>query len=169
MRVPAAVLLVLLAGNVAGADAPSNATFPRLMGMNIGAKHYQDPAYQKELARLDVVMLGFFKGWTPSDDGSADSTAAIRKAVQAIKARNPKILVGQYTVLNEARDDDKDLANKDLRDKLDASKWWLQNAAGRKVQWTTDFRTWEINFTSWTKPDAAGQRWPEWLAERNYA
>ena len=40
-------------------------SFPRLMGMNIGAKNYDDPAYQRQLARLDVVILGFYQGWKP--------------------------------------------------------------------------------------------------------
>src|SRR5512146_1329766 len=32
----------------------------RLLGMNIGAKNYDDPTYQAQLARLDVVILGFY-------------------------------------------------------------------------------------------------------------
>jgi hypothetical protein len=55
-----------------------------------------------------------------------------------------------------------------LRDKLYASHWWLLNAAGRKVQWTSQYSAWEINFTNWTRPDAGGRRWPEWLAERDH-
>jgi hypothetical protein len=47
---------------------------------------------------------------------------AIRKAVQAIKAHNPRIFVGQYTVLSEAYDNPKDAATLDLRDKLYARR-----------------------------------------------
>ena len=33
------------------AETVPAAPFPRLMGMNIGAKNYDDPAYQRQLAR----------------------------------------------------------------------------------------------------------------------
>ncbi|MEO8006923.1 MAG: putative glycoside hydrolase [Betaproteobacteria bacterium] len=165
----ACVCAALGIGNhLAWAEGAAPAGFPRLMGMNIGAKNYEDAGYQRDLSRLDVVILGFYRGWQPPGY-AANSTLAMRKAVRAIKARNPGILVGQYTVLNEAHDNPKDAATADLREKLTASDWWLLNAAGRKVQWTNEYSTWETNFTSWTRPDAAGQRWPHWLAERNYA
>jgi hypothetical protein len=35
------------------------------------------------------------------------------------------------------------------------------------VQWTKVYKTWEVNFTALSKPDGAGQRYPEWLAARN--
>ncbi len=167
LRALFALVALSLAAHGGAAEAGA-ASFPRLMGMNIGAKNYQDPDYQRDLSRLDVVILGFHKGWQPSGY-AADASSAVRKAVQAIKARNPKVLVGQYTVLNEAYDDPRDPASVDLRDKLYASQWWLPDAAGRKVQWTSQFSTWEVNFTDWAKPDAGGRRWPQWLAERNHA
>src|SRR5690242_924834 len=78
---------------VAMADESAISTFPRLMGMNIGTKNYDDPEYQKDLARMDVVILGFYRGWQPA--GYAPSaTLAMRKAVRALKALNPRILVG---------------------------------------------------------------------------
>lgn len=152
---------------VAADSAAADASFPRLMGMNIGAKHYQDARYQQELARLDVVILGFYKGWQPQGYAPT-SSAAMRKVVREIKARHPGILVGQYTILNEVYGEPSDVSTADLRAKLDANKWWLRNAAGRKVQWTDQYNAWETNFTGWTEPDAEGRRWPEWLAERNY-
>jgi hypothetical protein len=138
------------------------------MGMNIGAKNYQDADYQRELARMDVVILGFHRGWLP-DEYAPTATLAMRKVVKALKARHPGILVGQYTMLGEAYDDPKNAADRDVRDKLYTSKWWLLNAAGRKVQWTPQYRAWEVNFTSWSHADADGRRWPEWIAERDYA
>ena len=73
---------------------PANLPFPRLMGMNIGAKNYDDPAYQSQLARLDVVILGFYKGWKPG--------YGMAKVVRNLKELSGgKILVGQYTILNE--------------------------------------------------------------------
>lgn len=152
-----------------GTSTSSGTTiFPRLLGMNIGAKNYDNPSYQRDLARLDVVILGFYKGWSPGGSYAANSTLAIQKAVQAIKAINPKILVGNYTILNEAYDNPNDTATLDLRNKLNATNWWLRNAAGQKVQWTTVYGAWDINYSAWTKPDANGQRWPQWMAERDF-
>jgi len=162
-----ALLTVDCGSRAATAEGGTIAAFPRLMGMNIGAKNYEDLAYQQGLSRLDVVILGFYKGWKPPGY-APDPTLAMRKAVQAIKAQHPAMLVGQYTVLNEAYDDPGDFASRDLRDKLYESRWWLLNASGQKVQWTSQYSTWEINFTNWATPDAQGRRWPQWLAERNY-
>ena len=162
-------LVALAAWNqVAKGDELASASFPRLMGLNIGAKNYQDAGYQKEIARLDVVILGFHRGWQPAGYAPT-ATLAIQKVVKAIKALNPKILVGQYTILNEAYDDPDNVADRDKRDKLYASNWWLLNAAGRKVQWTSQYRTWEVNFTTWSQADANGERWPQWLAKREHA
>src|SRR5689334_21534547 len=84
---------VTVAAGDGGATTPigtktTAATFPRLMGMNIGAKNYQSAAYQAAMARLDVVILGFYRGW--QNGYAASSTQAMRKAVQAIKAINPR-------------------------------------------------------------------------------
>lgn len=161
-------LRALLACLLLAAAAAEAQDFPRLRGMNIGAKHYDDALYQEQLARLDVVILNFYRGWNPH--GYAETpAAAMSKVVQAIKRRNPRILVGQYTVLNETNDDPRDVATRDLREKLHAEGWWLRNAAGRRVQWTERYANWETNFTPWAKPDDRGRRWPEWLAERNHA
>jgi hypothetical protein len=161
-------LSALLAGLLLAAGAAQAQDFPRLMGMNIGAKHYDDPRYQESLARMDVVVLGFYRGWNPHGY-AATPAEAMRKVVQALKVRNPRLLVGQYTVLNEANDDPRDVAARDLSHKLHKEGWWLRDGAGRRVQWTERYANWEANFTPWTKPDALGRRWPEWLAERNYA
>ncbi|MEO8164759.1 MAG: putative glycoside hydrolase [Betaproteobacteria bacterium] len=167
MLVRALLALSLCSALPAESDA-AKTTFPRLMGMNIGAKNYEDPGYQKDLARLDVVILGFYRGWQPL--GFAETpTLAMRRVVREIKARNPDILIGQYTVMNEVFDDPADVATADLRAKLDANNWWLRNSAGDKVQWTSAYGSWETNFTQWARPDADGRRWPQWLAERNYA
>ena len=162
-----ALLAAVMMGQAAAAN-PATATFPRLMGMNIGAKNYDDPRYLKELSRLDVVILGFYKGWQPA--GYAASPAlAMRRVARELKTRNPDILIGQYTILGEAYDDPNDVSTADLRAKLNENDWWLRNASGRKVQWTSDYAAWDTNITAWTRPDAQGRRWPQWLAERNYA
>lgn len=136
--------------------------FPRLLGMNIGAKNYQDVAYQQALARLDVVILGFYKGWTA--DG-----ATINSVVKSLKVLNPDILIGQYTVLSEAYEKDgKHLPEYDKAFKLDRENWWLRKADGSKVQWTDKYLAWQTNISDWTQPDFNGDRYPEWLAKRDY-
>lgn len=156
--------ILVCACGISWADTPVlKETFPRLMGMNIGAKNYHDQRYQDEISRLDIVILGFYPGW------SSQSGVSVRDAVQAIKKRNPHILIGQYTILDEAYDNlDRNLADKDKYFKLNREGWWLRNAAGRKVQWTDQFNSWMVNITEWTKPDSQGQRYPQWVAQREY-
>lgn len=118
----------------AAAPAPSSPpTFPRLMGMNIGAKNYDDPEYQRQLARHAVVIFGFYKGWKPS--------YGMAKVVRNLKQLSGgKILVGQYTILSECQDNPKDAANLDVRTKLNEMNWWARKADGSRVQWTKPAR-----------------------------
>jgi hypothetical protein len=134
-----------------------------LLGMNIGAKNYDDSGYQAQLARLDAVILGFYPGWKGDTDGSV-----IRRAVQSIKALNPAIKIGQYTIQNEAVADATKTSNDDLIAKLDAMNWWLRDAlTGAKLQWTAGYSAWDVNQTDWVAPDSNGDRWPQWVAKRH--
>lgn len=171
----AASIVLLLTGMTHGGSAHAagdcNAAFspdfPRLMGMNIGAKNYDDIFYQKRLSRMDVVILGFYPGWKKSYDWGGSS--GIRAAVKAIKSYNPNVLVGQYTILNEAQDDiSKNSANADKAKKLKQEDWWLRKADGEKTQWTHMYKAYDVNITPFARPDADGKRWPEWLAQRDY-
>lgn len=135
--------------------------FPRLLGMNIGEKHYNDAAYQRDLAKLDIVVLGFYRGWGAEPE-------SIRQVVRELKRRNPRLLVGQYGVMNELRDIATDTALEDSRTKVRNSGWWLRNQAGERVQWTSEYNAWEVNFTAASTPDAEGRRYPQWLAERDH-
>ena len=154
-------LLLALTASQAVSAGSAAIQYPLLMGMNIGAKHYGDPAYQVALARLDVVILGFYRGWT------GPGGMAIKTAVHQIKERNAGLRVGQYTVLSESQDDPGDPALADVRDTLTASNWWLRNAAGARVQWTDRYRAWEIDFTEFALADARGRRYPQWRAQRD--
>lgn len=144
-----------------GVVAAEVAGYPRLLGMNIGEKHYNDSAYQKQLSKLDVVVLGFYRGW-------GGSPQAVREVVLNLKRLNPEILVGQYGVMNELRDVSGDQAKADLRRKVADAGWWLRNRAGERVQWTKRYSAWEVNFTELAKVDSNGERYPQWLAERDY-
>jgi len=144
------------------AAPPVKTTFPKIGGMNIGAKNYGDAAYQTDLAKLDLVILGFYRGWR-------SGSITIKSAVLSLKAKNPNLWVGQYTIINEAYDDTvAHAANKDLYYKLYQANWWLRDSAGNKVQWTTAYGTFETNFTEFSAPDGQGKRYPQWLAERDF-
>lgn len=138
--------------------------YPRTMAIAIGIPiKYDDPTVQKNLSRADILVLGFWPHWKENENKSA------RKAVQAIKVRNPNILIGQYTVLNEAKaTDNPDRTSIDIARKLDREGWWLRGPTGDRIQHTAEYGAWDINITKLTKLDENNQRFPEWLAHRNY-
>lgn len=138
--------------------------YPRIFGMNIGAKNYDEPDYRRMLARPDVVVLGFYPEWA-----GRDGKWSIRSLVQQLKRANSRLLVGQYTILSEAYDPaDRRYADKDKGRQLERFDWWLRDERGRRVQWTDRYHTWETNITHWAPSDPEGKRYPEWLAERDY-
>ncbi len=134
-----------------------------LMSIGIGGKDYDDPSYQAMLARADVTIVGFYLGWNADRDGTV-----IRRAVQQIKARNPRLKVAQYTILSDASYDAARSADDDKIAKLDQMNWWLRTAAGSSVAWTTEYGTRDVNISEWTRADANGDRYPQWLAKRDY-
>jgi hypothetical protein len=138
--------------------------YPKLLGMNIGAKNYHDSKYNEDLSRLDIAILGFHPGWRGDRGGDV-----IGRTVRQIVARNPAILLGQYTILNEASDDIvQSAANRDRIDKLNDEDWWLRTAEGNKTAWTKQYAAFDINFTEWSRADRNGERYPQWLARRNF-
>lgn len=156
------ILLILLAKSILYTHSTlADTTFPRLMSMSIGNKQYQNSSYQKELAKHDIVVLGFYRNWSGQQK-------TMREVVQRLKELNPDILVGQYGVMNELRDVPGDLAKDDIRRKVKESGWWLKNKSGQRVQWTTKHNAWEVNFLQLTKSDSEGKHYPQWLAERDY-
>ena len=150
-------------------SASSPIAFPRLGGMLISSPHtYDDPAYQQQIARLDVAILGMYKLW-------AGASSTPRAAVDAIRALNPDIMLGNYTIATEVPSLSSDVSTADLRDKLAGEKgpravgdWWAYTNDG---QHTSHFgrNTWDTNLTLLTEPDANGDRWPQWLAKRDNA
>jgi hypothetical protein len=157
------VIAVCASGHVAAVAEPG---FPRLLGMNIGEKHYDDPSYQAQLARLDIVILGFYRGW--GDRGEGNHEQPMREVVRSLKRLHPGMMVGQYTLLNEANDDNNNTADNDKQQALRRHDWWLKKADGARVQWSSRYDAWDINITGWTEPDEQGDRYPQWLAKRDY-
>lgn len=153
------------------AQAHAEIGFPRLAGMLIGDPHnYDDPAYQAQIARLDVAVLGVYPGWS----GGGKSPA---QAVAEIKALNPAILLANYTVMTEVGRDRSDPAQAPLRRQLKTGvgpggvgDWWAYDAKGRHTDWSGgSYGAWDTNLTLLTTPDEDGEHWPQWLARSDHA
>jgi putative glycosyl hydrolase-like family 15 (GHL15) protein len=129
--------------------------FPRRAALVVGDHNLGAAAERALIARFDLAMLGLYAGW--SQNG-----LSIQAAAQALKTLKPSILVGNYSVLNEAYYN----THPDARTtKLSATNWWLRDAAGKMVQWTSSYGAWDVNITAWAAPDANGQRYPQWVAD----
>lgn len=160
--VRALMLISLVASPLEAAEPQVKLTFPRLAGYQIGATPYDgysDPEYQRAMAKLDLVILG----------GAAPTSAAA-----AIKKQNPDTLVGKYSVLVSVNQTAK--AQADLRNKADnesgpnaltSPDWWARDLNGDRT--STWPNTWTVNHTEFVKPDAQGDRWPQWKAKYEYA
>lgn len=161
---PAQNVTVTVAATTAG-------LFPRLAGYLIGNPHnFDEPAYQSQIARLDLAVLGMYNGWNRGGKSPA-------QAVAEIKARNPAILLANYTLMTEVSTSTADVAQAYKRDKLNAEvgpnatgDWWAYNAAGQHTDWSGgSFGSWDTNLTLFTTPDVNGDRWPQWLAKADHS
>lgn len=163
-RIAVVLLLLALLPAVGQANelAPRSG-YPRILGMNIGGpKYYADPQAQWVFSRHDILILGFYQGWDQDGTGKR----SMREVVRSIKAMNPKILVGQYTILGESQDSDSHPARAKAR-KLTAEGWWLTDQDKQRVRWSSAYGAWDINITNWSRPDRDGLRYPEWLARHD--
>ncbi|HYD84111.1 MAG TPA: hypothetical protein VEA63_08650, partial [Opitutus sp.] len=151
-------------GTGAAATAnPFKTTFPRLAGIFYN-KSYSDTAYQQRIAKRDLAVLSFDKGW----GGGGSTMLPANAAVNAIKAINPNILLGQYTLLESQYDHGPSTpAIDDIIDKLYAENWWILDGSGNKVTELYYNNMFMTNFTSYTTTDANGDRYPEYLAKRH--
>lgn len=166
------MLIVLLVAIASVTDTTSVAaagldqhSYPRIMGMNIaGPSYYDTPEYQRQLSKPAIVILGFYEGWGKGRKGTSE-----RDVVLSLKRENPTLLIGQYTVLSEwkATNDPRN-SRPEVSKKLDVEDWWLRDSRGDQKQWTSRYGAWDINITEWSKPDHNGDRYPEWLAKKDY-
>jgi hypothetical protein len=89
--------------------------------------------------------------------------SAMQGQINALRAVNPNIKLAQYTILNELNGTPSgDTATP--TNTVTADSWWVLNAAGQRVQWTSAFGAYEVNLTDWAPANSAGQRWPQWKA-----
>jgi hypothetical protein len=136
--------------------------FPRLGGVNNGGAHnYDDTAYQAELAKLDVVMLGIWPGW------SSGKKMTLEQAVRNIKRRNPRTRVFLYENSMEVSGTDASAAP--YFAKMAATGWFL-TAAGSADKLLSEYgkqtgkAVYQINTTAFTVKDVAGMQQSEWHA-----
>lgn len=124
--------------------------FPRLAAIDYSGKLNQ-AGLAERLARFDLVILG--------------AAEPVPQLTSDLKQRRPDILLGLYTVLNEARRTTHTPLARERLKKIDDENWWLRDSKGTQMRWTAEFQTWEVNVSEWAKPDAHGKRYPEWAAE----
>jgi hypothetical protein len=156
---------------VVSTNAKYKTTYPKIGALyNGGAHDYWDPSYQADLAKLDIAVINTWKGW------NYQGVVHTRDVVQAIKALNPRILMGEYTILqrqdvNVTSSD----STYDIKTKLDSEKgpngqgtWWawgsLSNQTNKRVG---DSSHPDVNITDFVTKDVNGDRFPQWLAKRN--
>jgi hypothetical protein len=142
-------------------DILQNAGFPRLFAMAFMEQGINRPEIQAQLAKYDIVVLGFRPKWGQT------THVPIQSVVRSIKKINPDILLGNYSILSEACVEYKDVT-KERTAILDMQRWWLTKADGSRVSLNPKTCRLEINFTEFSKPDASGRRYPEWAADWFY-
>jgi hypothetical protein len=136
----------------------------RILGMQIGAKNYDDPLYQERIAKLAVAVLAFPKGWKGDVNGNM-----IRPCVQAIKARGP-VKIAQYSNFVECLDNVGQWESSgDIARKLHAEGWWLRTVEGALLPSRIQTGKHDVNITDYVATDADGLRFPQWHARRDHA
>lgn len=158
MAFAAFAALAALAATVAPAPASAKDN-PRVAAVDYRAASYVEEATRERLARFDLVVLGFWRAY---------GDAKLRSVVLDLRKRHPGILLGQYTAINEVQGSaGPNEAATDLVRKIDAANWWLRDARGGRVQWTSRYNNFELNLGPWAPPDEDGLRWPQWKARRD--
>jgi hypothetical protein len=144
----------------------TDVTFPKIAGiLNGSPKDYDQDARQTLIAKFDLALLGIYKDWNFSDGGA-------RPVVQQIKAKNPNILIANYTLLESLRKNPADLASLDMQQHVESAPgpngiddWWAYDASGNPVQHeNTDL--WMVNITHFVEEDENGDRWPQYYVNR---
>ena len=165
------VLIVSLSigslGVTSASAADSKQEFPRLGGVQIGGTPYEDGLdnreYQREISRLDLAVLG-------------ETSKSVIEIAEAIKALNPGIKLGNYNNVTEVQSKRQGYFTKPI-EKLSSEKgpnnsnapdWWLYDKDGNIVAHTEHPNRWRANITEYVKPDANGDRYPEWKAKYDY-
>lgn len=114
------------------------------------------PDKVSEAARFGILFTGL-----PS------RKSGVQPYLDSLRAANPEIKLGAYTVLVEYW---RSVAPNDTFklppfEAIEANDWWVRDAAGRRMSWTSAYRTDLVNITEWAPTDRSGMRYPQWLAQ----
>jgi hypothetical protein len=130
--------------------------FPRIGGTYISSpQNYDDPSYQKDLAKVDVSILSIYPGWEKTH-GSMD------KVAKNIKAMNPNTRVFVY-VIAESFYDPTPVAWTEWAAKVNKEKWWLLSGSSKVL---SDFGhdTYVLNVSTQGRKDSSGNLFGQWYA-----
>lgn len=170
---------------------PYKKTFPKLGGCFIDApwNHIAGPTQWDSLARFDFIVLPVWATYNTYGAGpqgvqgdaydSLGRPIGQHQAAKEIKQRNPSIVMGTYSAVFASRlepDAEDDISNK-LNDPQAPpnvttaspvpSNWWLWEPGGTVHTMADRFMRpaiKAINFTSFTRVDPFGWRYPQWYA-----
>ena len=147
-------------------SARYKSVFPKLAGV-MYSPTYENTAFQAQIAKYDLAVLGFWRLWNHSG-------LTIEQAVQQIKARNPTIVLGQYSILDTA--DNSVNGEMQIQAALNGgvgptgnggtwtpNDWWARSApSGAQIAEGNTFLT---NLTAFVTPLANGDRYPQWFGK----
>lgn len=138
----------------------SGPTYPRLSGFQHGgAQNYWDPAYQRDMAKLDLVILAYFNGWGVSHG------VTLEQAVRGMKAINPNLKVFVYNNINEIKKTHAEPtgARHDEWLKIADMKWWAyERGTTNPINSFYSPENAAVNSTTFTPRDSTGRNWIQW-------
>jgi hypothetical protein len=140
---------------------PSPTTFgtPRVAALDYSKD--VSTARRDLLAKYKFVILSFSKTM---------GAAKLQEVTSGLKAKNPGITVAQYALANEARCDQSNTSEDTyaVTNEIHKNNWWLRNAAGQRVQWTTLYDACDVNFSAYAPRNAAGQTYAQYRWNHDY-
>ena len=134
------------------AQAVSGYATPRVAGLDY-TKDFSS-ARKALLAKHKLILMTL-----PQSYG----LTTLSRTVSDIKALNPSIKIGSYVINNETRCTATYGTDKyPIVSAVNKANWWLRTASGSKVQWTDQYGACDLNITSWSTRNSAGQTWIQW-------
>jgi Hypothetical glycosyl hydrolase family 15 len=151
----------------AGAMAFTPPPFPHLAGVqNGGGANYGNASYQSQLARMNVLLLGYW----PRATWDGQSMESI---VRTLKAKNPDLLVFLYTDMDALAPSGGNW-QAPLRNEVSAMKWWLYSGANYSRPVPSFYSGDDtVNTSPYTRKDSSGDDsvafFARWYASNFYA
>jgi hypothetical protein len=150
--------LLLAAMTFAHSQVATAQSFPRLGAYLIGSPQNYNQK-EAEIAKLGVVVLGMYQGWT----GGGQTP---QQVIAAIKKLNPNIKVFIYTNIGVLQYPIPVAMGYEGLTPIDTTPWWLHvsGTSGAMVVSEYGGHYYSINTTTYAKPNSSGVRYPQWRA-----